>query len=233
MSTISNELVKDLRMAFSVWQQDYDPVEDKEQYDMFGLGVVAMDELLAQRKEREKAEYIVKAAEKLVRCKGRYHSEQNYRALAALFGVTTPDLPPLETDTTSEQFESRAGKAVVPISYLQGHKDGLEWAARLAEANHPQTSDWLYDDPLELAKAIRKGPDMPVSIVDGWIPCSERMPPENTGVLVATEFDGPGDWRMKWGTRVPGHPDAKNGWFVPGASWTPSHWQPLPEPPCK
>ncbi|MCD6621028.1 ead/Ea22-like family protein [Klebsiella michiganensis] len=33
------------------------------------------------------------AAEKLVRCKGRYHSEQNYRALAALFGITTPDLP--------------------------------------------------------------------------------------------------------------------------------------------
>lgn len=38
------------------------------------------------------------AAEKLVRCKGRYHSEQNYRALAALFGVKTPDLPPLETE---------------------------------------------------------------------------------------------------------------------------------------
>ncbi|ELY4339519.1 DUF551 domain-containing protein [Cronobacter sakazakii] len=69
--------------------------------------------------------------------------------------------------------------------------------------------------------------------VGGWIPCSERMPPEKTGVLVATEFDGPGDWRMKWGTRVPGHPDAKNGWLIPGASWAPSHWQPLPEPPCK
>ena len=26
-----------------------------------------------------------------------------------------------------------------------------------AETNHPQTGDWLYDDPLELAKAIRKG----------------------------------------------------------------------------
>jgi len=49
----------------------------------------------------------------------------------------------------------------LPMDYLQGHKDGLEWAARLAEANHPQTGDWLYDDPLELAKAIRKGPDMP------------------------------------------------------------------------
>ncbi len=44
----------------------------------------------------EKAQAINAAAEKLVRCKGRYHSEQNYRALAALFGVKTPDLPPLE-----------------------------------------------------------------------------------------------------------------------------------------
>ncbi|HCB1062204.1 TPA: DUF551 domain-containing protein [Klebsiella pneumoniae] len=56
----------------------------------------------------------------------------------------------------SEPFE-------LPLDYLQGHKDGLEWAAQLAEANHPETGDWLYDDPIELAKAIRKGPDMPPS----------------------------------------------------------------------
>ncbi|EIW8809134.1 DUF551 domain-containing protein [Klebsiella pneumoniae] len=49
----------------------------------------------------------------------------------------------------------------LPLDCLQGHKDGLEWAAQLAESNHPQTGDWLYDDPIELAKAIRKGPDMP------------------------------------------------------------------------
>ena len=49
----------------------------------------------------------------------------------------------------------------LPLDYLQGHKDGLEWVAQLAEANHPETGDWLYDDPIELAKAIRKGPDMP------------------------------------------------------------------------
>lgn len=49
----------------------------------------------------------------------------------------------------------------LPLDYLQGHRDGLEWAAQLAEANHPETGDWLYDDPIELAKAIRKGPDMP------------------------------------------------------------------------
>ncbi|MGI4522091.1 DUF551 domain-containing protein [Klebsiella pneumoniae] len=49
----------------------------------------------------------------------------------------------------------------MPLDYLQGHKDGLEFASQLAEANHPETGDWLYDDPIELAKAIRKGPDMP------------------------------------------------------------------------
>lgn len=51
------------------------------------------------RTERESLENIRSAAEKLVRCKGRYHSEQNYRALAALFGVKTPDLPPMEGES--------------------------------------------------------------------------------------------------------------------------------------
>ncbi|MCL3168960.1 hypothetical protein L6P32_18310 [Klebsiella pneumoniae] len=49
----------------------------------------------------EKAQTINAAAEKLVRCKGRYHSEQNYRALAALFGVTTPDLPLLDSESSA------------------------------------------------------------------------------------------------------------------------------------
>ncbi|WP_254879586.1 DUF551 domain-containing protein [Salmonella enterica] len=66
---------------------------------------------------------------------------------------------------------------------------------------------------------------------DGWISCSERMPDSKTGVLVAKEFDRKGDWRMKWATYIPGHPDANDGWIIPGASWIPSHWMPLPEPP--
>ncbi|EDV6680171.1 DUF551 domain-containing protein [Salmonella enterica subsp. enterica serovar Newmexico] len=66
---------------------------------------------------------------------------------------------------------------------------------------------------------------------DGWISCSERMPDSKTGVLVAREFGRKGDWRVKWGTYVPGHPDAQDGWIIPGASWLPTHWMPLPEPP--
>nr|WP_248699805.1 DUF551 domain-containing protein [Escherichia coli] len=68
-------------------------------------------------------------------------------------------------------------------------------------------------------------------IKDGWISCSERMPDSKTAVLVAREFDRKGDWRMKWATYIPGHPDANDGWIIPGASWKPSHWMPLPEPP--
>ena len=74
----------------------------------------------------------------------------------------------------------------LPLDYLHGHKDGLEWAARLAEANHHETGDWLYDDPIELAKAIRKGPDMSpvpvVPVVPGkWIPVREQMPENKPG----------------------------------------------------
>lgn len=57
------------------------------------------ENVLALVEALEKAQEITAAAEKLVRCKGRYHSEQNYRALAALFGVKTPDLPQLESES--------------------------------------------------------------------------------------------------------------------------------------
>ncbi|EIW4427955.1 DUF551 domain-containing protein [Escherichia coli] len=78
-----------------------------------------------------------------------------------------------------------------------------------------------------LKVAMRNYPVTP----DGWISCSERMPDTKTAVLVAKEFDRKGDWRMKWATYITGHPDANDGWIIPGASWKPSHWMPLPEPP--
>lgn len=62
------------------------------------------------------------AAEKLVRCKGRYHSEQNYLALAALFGVNTPDLPPLDGESrtlTVKLPESSIGEAGDFISHAE------------------------------------------------------------------------------------------------------------------
>ncbi|EEC3524819.1 ead/Ea22-like family protein [Salmonella enterica] len=56
---------------------------------------VLYEKLEAAERSMAEQSAIVAAAEKLVRCKGRYNSELNYRALAKLFGVITPDLPPL------------------------------------------------------------------------------------------------------------------------------------------
>ena len=86
-----------------------------------------------------------------------------------------------------------------------------------------------HDDTLYVRADLVNG-NSPVT-PDGWISCSERMPDSKTAVLVAREFGRKGDWRMKWATYMPGHPDANDGWIIPGASWIPSHWMPLPEPP--
>lgn len=79
----------------------------------------------------EKAQTINAAAEKLVRCKGRYHSEQNYRALAALFGVNTPDLPPLDGEpraVTVENLQESAYRAGLTAGWnlgLANNNDGF------------------------------------------------------------------------------------------------------------
>ncbi|ECD9384251.1 ead/Ea22-like family protein [Salmonella enterica subsp. salamae] len=75
----------------------------REKDAMEAVALALRDDMRQSREQLAAAERsiaeqiaIVAAAEKLVRCKGRYHSELNYRALAKLFGVITPDLPPLE-----------------------------------------------------------------------------------------------------------------------------------------
>lgn len=132
----------------------------------------------------------------------------------------------------------------LPLDYLQGHKDGLEWAALLAEANHPQTGDWLYDDPVELAKAIRKGPDMPESrcgnspvIPDGWVACSERMPENDDFVYI---WPRP-DFGVELHVAQYGKFDKRDaGWYAQvyeqnyGIEYYPvkvTHWMPLPAAP--
>ena len=102
--------------------------------------------VLALVEALEKAQAINAAAEKLVRCKGRYHSEQNYRALAALFGVNTPDLPPLDGEpraVTVENLQESAYRAGLTAGWnlglannndgfnkcLAAHTAGIKWEA--------------------------------------------------------------------------------------------------------
>ncbi|HFF9450320.1 DUF551 domain-containing protein [Escherichia coli] len=95
----------------------------------------------------------------------------------------------LQKRREADSAEPASNHEELPLDYLQGQKDGLEWAAQLAEANHPQTGDWLYDDPLELAKAIRKGPDMPEAAgnypvtPDGWVMVPKQVTPEISNAI--------------------------------------------------
>lgn len=162
----------------------------------------------------------------------------------------------LQKRREADSAEPASNHEELPLDYLQGQKDGLEWAAQLAEANHPQTGDWLYDDPLELAKAIRKGPDMPEFdgptpvIPDGWISCSERMPVigelnwrTSFPLLVTCEIgvipayygfvSVNGDRHygfmesLKYGDDNGNHPQTNEYGLISNVT----HWMPLPEPP--
>ena len=136
------------------------------------------------------------------------------------------------------QAEPVSNSDELPLDYLQGHKDGLEWAAQLAEANHPQTGDWLYDDPIDLARAIRKGPDMPTVqggnspvIPDGWISCSERMP-EDTKMLLAFSQGQIVAAYWNWVMSPIDYKKYRAFTYLSGNILDDvTHWMPLPEPP--
>ncbi|MGS5037849.1 DUF551 domain-containing protein [Escherichia coli] len=136
------------------------------------------------------------------------------------------------------QAEPVSNSDELPLDYLQGHKDGLEWAAQLAEANHPQTGDWLYDDPIDLARAIRKGPDMPTVqggnspvIPDGWISCSERMP-EDTKMLLAFSQGQIVAAYWNWVMSPIDYKKYRAFTYLSGYILDDvTHWMPLPEPP--
>lgn len=218
MSTISNERLEEIAE------------EDNGSDVLFESSVLAR-ELLALRKERERAEPV--------------HDQDmcDHEVFEKGASACLVDIPKDAAEIICRGISAATG-CMIDWHYVGGRVHIK--ALRTAPPAPPVADDSLPYDPqiaeyeqmmeAEQAQAdttSQQFESLAGKAVSGWIPCSERMPPENTGVLVATEFDGPGDWRMKWGTRVPGHPDAKNGWFIPGASWTPSHWQPLPEPPCK
>ncbi|EBD2587643.1 ead/Ea22-like family protein [Salmonella enterica] len=102
-------------------KQQYIKLRDQENEDIaLTVGKLRV-ELEAAKKRMTEQSAIVAAAEKLVRCKGRYHSELNYRALAKLFGVVTPDLPPLEHENVHY-----ADAAEVEITALRQRIQELE-----------------------------------------------------------------------------------------------------------
>ncbi|HCN4590042.1 TPA: DUF551 domain-containing protein [Escherichia coli] len=127
-----------------------------------------------------------------------------------------------------ERYGITPNDSITTIHALRIALDGIERSdAMLHAGNFRENKNSSTNNFREIPETSTNYPVTP----GGWISCSERMPDTKTAVLVAKEFDRKGDWRMKWATYIPEHPDANDGWIIPGASWKPSHWMPLPEPP--
>ncbi|WP_411544475.1 ead/Ea22-like family protein [Klebsiella pneumoniae] len=96
------------------------------------------------------------AAEKLVRCKGRYHSEQNYRALAALFGVTTPDLPPLEHENVhyADAAEMEIAALRQRIAELESRTVKLPDLRQIVSGDRYVWSDGVYNYSQDVKVAL-------------------------------------------------------------------------------
>jgi len=125
---------------------------------------------------------IVKAAEKLVRCKGRYHSEQNYRALAALFGVTVPDLPPLPSDEAPAQ--PVIPEQQQPIAYIFKHPAGRLFWSLIDESNQGEADVIpVYAEPHELKIPPAIEPDY--EVIKGILPTAN---PDEYACCVAADM---------------------------------------------
>ncbi|EPV5046712.1 DUF551 domain-containing protein [Cronobacter malonaticus] len=145
-----------------------------------------------------------------------------------------------EADTTSHQFESLAWRTI-------GGSDGFECTpvadlyellTKCGECYDYTTSakvaaDWIkegysareYVKLDRLQEAMTQGSP---GEADGWIPCSERLPPIAQMVLVHHKND------YDFGMVINGHFKIfiMDEWsFFDGVKT--AQWQPLPEPPCK
>lgn len=205
MSIITREQAKDLRNAFQCWQQDYDPVEDKEQYDMFGLGMVAMDALLVSLEPV--SVFKIDHESSLIKHVKRVVSETNAPTAQVL-----PDLKELEAILD--------WILMLPCPTPKA----THFAKRLA----------VVIDTCRAAMLQGDAGNSPV-IPDGWVACSERMPGIGTEIFYFCQDDGLRDCGIVSSSNFSGKGDAQlyvhaEGYDLRfGVDIT--HWMPLPAAP--
>ncbi|EMS8649848.1 DUF551 domain-containing protein [Klebsiella pneumoniae] len=179
---------------------------------MFGRGMVAMDMLIAGMYQEPVA----------------YTDERNLgyidrgRETAYLWGKQNSEA----SDVALYRHAQLAPAS--PVCTCPSGDGSLRWPCPVHAGNSPAQSDCC---PAQNHVSPEQNGDTPAQS-QGWIQVSEQMPPSRHEVLVGRWWGEKPLWCCKWATYIPGHPDAQSsGWLIPGASWTPTHWMPLPAAP--
>lgn len=158
-------------------------------------------------------------------------------ALACLEGVNSEPAPAVPEEATPDSIEilasaRRRDHVVFLWDEDQRNAAADSWnacrAAMHQVGNSPAQSDCC---PAQNHVSPEQNGDTPAQS-QGWISLSGQMPPSRHEVLVGRWWGEKPRRCCKWATYIPGHPDVQSsGWLIPGASWTPTHWMPLPAAP--
>ncbi|MEM6050248.1 hypothetical protein AAH450_06650 [Erwinia sp. P7711] len=110
ITTLSRERLQEIVYALSAEPCDADPILEGVTVGEIGKMVRALLEVMP----------VYDAAQKLVKCKGRYHAELNYKALAELFGVKTHDVsnPPAPNAPDGWTASGDANAALVMLDRI-------------------------------------------------------------------------------------------------------------------
>lgn len=155
--------------------------------------------------------------------------------ICAALGPSIRMLCPLEPGTKLYRHPQPA-----PVAYSDFEEFWSAYIHPLAQDDELKDFAWDIWNACRAAMLAAAQHDTPalnpeqsvVTVPDKWIPVSEQMPPSRHEVLVGRWWGEKPRWCCKWATYIPGHPDAQSsGWLIPGASWAPTHWMPLPAGP--
>lgn len=146
-------------------------------------------------------------------------------AVAALTGIPMiPDGYVIVPKVATEKMLIAGLEEADPLGSL------IDWNASRGDCNTREQVQGMFEAMLAAAPQSPGGDH--ATVPGKWIPVSEQMPPSRHEVLVGRWWREKPRWCCKWATYIPGHPDAQSsGWLIPGASWTPTHWMPLPAAP--